>query len=158
MQTRYDHRTPSPSLDLHLQIAQNVVVELNFRSAILSSPDDKTNGTATSRSVYVGWTGMQSQTKLASIVGTARERGGSRHDQNVATVEMDSTLARMLGLSEGAKVRSETLCPSIQLTRSSRSRSNYTSILHRCTPSISSLSLRLTGTVCYSIAVHLSAC
>ena len=51
---------------------------------------------------------MQSQQKLAPMVGRdgiAGARGGGRHEQDVPTVEVDATFGRLLGLSEGMKVR-----------------------------------------------------
>ncbi|THZ81983.1 AAA-domain-containing protein [Aureobasidium pullulans] len=87
-------------------VAQNVVVELSFR--LPAPPADKTNGTSQIRSIYLGWTGMQSQTRLAPIVsrnGIQGTRGNAaRQDQDIATVEVDSTLARVLGISDGMKV------------------------------------------------------
>lgn len=84
------------------QVAQNVIVELNFRGPTVSTPDDKSSTANATRSVYLGWTGMQSQTKMAPIVS----RAGNRQDQNIATVELDSTLSRVLGIVEGTKVGS----------------------------------------------------
>lgn len=60
------------------------------------------------KSVYVGWTGMQSKRKLAPIVsrdgisGTRGNAGG--RDQDVPLVEIDSTFARTLALSDGQKM------------------------------------------------------
>ncbi|KAI5251426.1 AAA-domain-containing protein [Aureobasidium subglaciale] len=86
-------------------VAQNVVVELSFRQA--APPGDKSTASQ-ARSVYLGWTGMQSQTRLAPIVsrnGIQGTRGNAaRQDQDVAAVELDSTLARVLGISDGLKV------------------------------------------------------
>ena len=50
---------------------------------------------------------MQSQAKLAPVVGReglAAARG-QRQEQEVPTVEVDATFGRLLGLSEGMKVR-----------------------------------------------------
>jgi len=50
---------------------------------------------------------MQSQTKLAPIVGRdgiQGARGGRRPEAECATVEIDTTLARVLGINEGLKV------------------------------------------------------
>lgn len=89
-----------------MQVAQNVVVELNFRQA--APTGDKANGTSQSRSIYLGWTGMQSQARLAPIVsrnGIQGTRGNAtRQDQDLATVEVDATLARVLGITDGLKV------------------------------------------------------
>ncbi|KKA29430.1 hypothetical protein TD95_002684 [Thielaviopsis punctulata] len=79
--------------------AQNAVVELNFR------PTNATHASAT-RSVYLGWTGMSSKRKMASLVGRDAYSGsrGSARDSEVAVVEIDSVLATKLGLHEGQKV------------------------------------------------------
>lgn len=49
---------------------------------------------------------MQSQNKLAPIVGKngINRSGGARQEQDVATVEIDATLGRMLGIADGQKV------------------------------------------------------
>ncbi|KAI1759049.1 AAA-domain-containing protein [Hypoxylon sp. FL1150] len=87
--------------------AQNVVVELNYRVPSSTNGSAQANGTSsTQRSLYVGWTGMPSKRKIAPIVdrdGISSMRGGGR-DQEVASVEIDATLAATLGLSDGQKV------------------------------------------------------
>ena len=48
---------------------------------------------------------MQSQNKLAPVVDKRGiNRSGGRQEQDVATVEIDATLARMLGIADGLKV------------------------------------------------------
>lgn len=49
---------------------------------------------------------MQSQSKLAPMVGKngINRSGGSRQEQDVVTIEIDATLGRMLGLTDGLKV------------------------------------------------------
>ncbi|KAF3762565.1 nucleotide binding protein [Cryphonectria parasitica EP155] len=84
---------------------QNVIVELNYRDTAA----DKAAGAPPQRSVYLGWTGMPSKRKLASIVGRdglgSSSRGGTGlREQEVALVEIDPTLASTLGLEEGQKV------------------------------------------------------
>ena len=95
-------------------IAQNVVVELSYRqSTPVSQQQDanKQRQAGVSKSVFLGWTGMQSQSKLAPMVGRdgiSGSRGGGsggREGQEVPTVEMDGAFARLLGLNEGMKVR-----------------------------------------------------
>lgn len=89
-------------------IAQNVVVELTYRAAAPSSNDAKQRASGASKSVFMGWTGMQSQAKVAPIVGRdglASARAGGRQEQEVPTVEVDTTFGRLLGLVEGMKVR-----------------------------------------------------
>lgn len=90
-------------------IQQNVVVELSYRQSApqSGSSDPKQKPASVSKSVFLGWTGMQSQAKLAPVVGRdglAAARG-QRQEQEVPTVEMDATFGRLLGLSDGIKVR-----------------------------------------------------
>ncbi|KAL7629107.1 Peroxisome biosynthesis protein pex1 [Parahypoxylon ruwenzoriense] len=86
--------------------AQNVIVELNYRVPSFANGSHQANGSLSSqRSIYVGWTGMPSKRKIAPIVdrdGITSMRGSGR-DQEVASVEMDATLAATLGLSDGYK-------------------------------------------------------
>ncbi|KAI0176036.1 AAA-domain-containing protein [Hypoxylon sp. FL1284] len=86
---------------------QNVIVELSYRVPSPSNGSSQANGNASvPKSLYVGWTGMPSKRKIAPIVdrdGISNTRGSGR-DQEVASVEMDATLAATLGLSEGQKV------------------------------------------------------
>ncbi|GAB7359273.1 hypothetical protein MBLNU230_g5930t1 [Neophaeotheca triangularis] len=89
-------------------IAQNVVIELSWRPPPPPGVDPKAaKAPGTQRSVFLGWTGMQSQTKLASVIGrdgrNSRSTGG-KEEREVQTVEIDGTLGRLLGLSEGSKV------------------------------------------------------
>lgn len=93
------------------QVAQNVVVELNYRQATPRTADTADKApTSTPKSIFVGWTGMQSKRKLASLVGRdgiAGSRGAVvGREQEVAVVEMDATFARLLGVAEGQKARS----------------------------------------------------
>ncbi|KAF4631722.1 hypothetical protein G7Y89_g6409 [Cudoniella acicularis] len=85
-------------------LAQNIVIELSYR---IPSQSNQTNGAPTQRSVFVGWTGMQSKRKLAPIVsrdGISGTRGSSAREQEVPLVEMDATFARTLGIADGQKV------------------------------------------------------
>jgi peroxin-1 len=70
-------------------VVQNVVVELSFRQA--AGSDGKPGK---QQSVFLGWTGMRSQTR----------RAGVRQEQEVAGVEVDGTFGRLVGLREGTKV------------------------------------------------------
>ncbi|KAK5681509.1 Peroxisome biosynthesis protein pex1 [Elasticomyces elasticus] len=87
-------------------IAQNVVVELSYRQP---SSTSETKQKPTTKSLFLGWTGMQSQTRLTPVVskdgisGSSRNNGG-RHEQEVPVVEVDATFGRLLGLTEGTKV------------------------------------------------------
>ncbi|KAK4898937.1 Peroxisome biosynthesis protein pex1 [Elasticomyces elasticus] len=86
-------------------IAQNVVVELSYRQTVPTDPKQK----PTTKSLFLGWTGMQSQTRLTPVVskdgisGSSRNNGG-RHEQELPVVEVDATFGRLLGLNEGMKV------------------------------------------------------
>ncbi|ETI26896.1 hypothetical protein G647_09995 [Cladophialophora carrionii CBS 160.54] len=84
--------------------AQNVVVELQYRSQTLSSGAVSSgNSAGFQRCAYVGWTGMPSRTRPASLLNNDRTRPGSR-EQDVQTVEIDATFAKVLGLAEGQKI------------------------------------------------------
>ncbi|KAJ9630631.1 Peroxisome biosynthesis protein pex1 [Taxawa tesnikishii (nom. ined.)] len=89
-------------------IAQNVVVELSYRQPTAPGTDSKPSAASKQQSVYLGWTGMPSKSKLAPLVGKDGLRtgrtGGGRQDQSVDTVEIDTTFARVLGIVEGQKV------------------------------------------------------
>jgi peroxin-1 len=90
-------------------IAQNVVVELSYRvPAPHNTQDPKQKLPGISKSVFLGWTGMQSQSKQTAIVGrdgiAASARGEGAGKREVDTVEVDATFGRLLGLGEGLKV------------------------------------------------------
>ncbi|KAI5358452.1 putative AAA+ ATPase domain, ATPase, AAA-type, core, aspartate decarboxylase-like domain superfamily [Septoria linicola] len=82
-------------------VAQNVVVELQYRQAQPAGSDGKSKPAMT-HSVFVGWTGMQSQSRPTPLIGREGVRSGSQ-DKDVATVEIDATFARRLGLNAGMK-------------------------------------------------------
>ncbi|KAK4936517.1 Peroxisome biosynthesis protein pex1 [Elasticomyces elasticus] len=78
--------------------AQNVVVELQYRSQTLSTGAVSSgNSAGFQRSAYVGWTGMPSRSRPASV------RSGGR-EQESQSIEIDGTFGKVLGLSEGQKV------------------------------------------------------
>ncbi|CVK89458.1 probable peroxin-1 [Fusarium mangiferae] len=79
--------------------AQNVIIELSYREA---SP---TGAGSQQRSIFVGWTGMPSKRRTAPP-GTRDGLNSSRssRDQEVQLVELDATLAKSLGISEGQKI------------------------------------------------------
>ncbi|PLB34971.1 AAA family ATPase peroxin 1 [Aspergillus candidus] len=80
--------------------AQNVIVELQYRPTA-----GKLSGNPAQRSCYLGWTGMQSKRKLAPVVGRdGISNSSSTREQDASTVELDTTFARVLGLSEGQRV------------------------------------------------------
>ncbi|KAL4743745.1 P-loop containing nucleoside triphosphate hydrolase protein [Aspergillus similis] len=80
--------------------AQNVIVELQFRPTGRTS-----NGSTTPRSCYLGWTGMPSKRRIAPVVGRdGINNSTSTREQDVATVELDTTFGRFLGLGDGQRV------------------------------------------------------
>ncbi|OOQ85383.1 peroxin-1 Pex1-Penicillium chrysogenum [Penicillium brasilianum] len=79
--------------------AQNVIIELQYKS-----PSGKANGAPPERSCFLGWTGMPSRRKLAPVVGREGMSGGFSREQEISTVELDTTFGRLLGLTEGQKV------------------------------------------------------
>ncbi|KAI0486480.1 AAA-domain-containing protein [Xylaria cf. heliscus] len=83
-------------------LAQNVVVELNYRPTPTSDGSGQPNSASNHRSIYVGWTGVQSKRKLVPIVD--RDGISSGRDREVSSVEIDATLAATLGLFDGQKV------------------------------------------------------
>ncbi|KAF7544439.1 hypothetical protein G7046_g9786 [Stylonectria norvegica] len=82
---------------------QNVIIELSYRE---TSSKATTGTSPQQRSVFVGWTGMPSKRRTAPPVGRDGINGtrGSSRDQDVQLVELDATLAKTLGLSEGQRV------------------------------------------------------
>ena len=94
-------------------IAQNVVIELSYRvpaSAGAGSTDLKPKPAGITKSLFLGWTGMQSQSRLAAPgIGRDGSRGGGKEQQAVPAVELDATFGRLLGLSDGMKVCNTTV-------------------------------------------------
>ncbi|KAG9196848.1 Peroxisome biosynthesis protein pex1 [Epicoccum nigrum] len=87
-------------------VAQNVVVELSYRQPPPPGASDARSSNASpQKSLFVGWTGMQSKRRLAAVV----DRNGLRNSpatsqQDIAAVEVDAAFARLIGLDEGQKV------------------------------------------------------
>ncbi|KAJ6172702.1 hypothetical protein N7470_001769, partial [Penicillium chermesinum] len=79
--------------------AQNAIIELQYKSN-----SAKANGAALQKSCYLGWTGMPSKRKLAPVVSRDGINTGYAREQEVSTVELDTTFGRLLGLAEGQKV------------------------------------------------------
>ncbi|KAL8791295.1 MAG: hypothetical protein Q9195_005984 [Heterodermia aff. obscurata] len=79
---------------------QDVIVELQYREGLSASPSNDSESFQ-QRSVYLGWTGMQSKQKHGSVIGRDGGRGGK---EETAVVEMDMTFARTLGLLDSQKV------------------------------------------------------
>lgn len=88
-------------LRIAVQLAQNVVVELTYRQNATQSTPTKSPAKPIQRSIYVGWTGMASKPKLASVIG---DKGLDSRSKDIATVEIDTTFAKLLGLQDGQKV------------------------------------------------------
>ncbi|KAF2657302.1 AAA-domain-containing protein [Lophiostoma macrostomum CBS 122681] len=88
-------------------IAQNVVVELSYRQPTPPSVSEPKTPSP-HKSVFLGWTGMQSKRRLAPVVsrdGLSGTRGtATARDQDVQAVEVDTTFARLIGLNDGQKV------------------------------------------------------
>ncbi|KAI9710420.1 MAG: hypothetical protein M1812_007456 [Candelaria pacifica] len=83
--------------------AQNVVIELAYPSSpSLSTGAKSSDGSGTQKSVFVGWTGMPSKRKLVPV--TAARGGVGEREQEAATVEIDATFGRLLGLADTQKV------------------------------------------------------
>ncbi|OXV10992.1 hypothetical protein Egran_01254 [Elaphomyces granulatus] len=87
--------------------AQNVIVELQYRSSV-SWPGSQPNDAPIQRSSYFGWTGMPSKRNSVSVIGKDRIGNNSAvssvRENELAVVELDTSLGRMLGLTEGQKV------------------------------------------------------
>ncbi|CCU74888.1 putative Peroxisome biogenesis factor 6 [Blumeria hordei DH14] len=87
-------------------LAQNVIVEISYRPR--SQISNASSDISALKSVYVGWTGMQSKRKLASIVdkdGINVSRGSIRDKEpDVSVIEIDSIFARTIDILAGQKV------------------------------------------------------
>ncbi|KAF1845647.1 AAA-domain-containing protein [Cucurbitaria berberidis CBS 394.84] len=85
-------------------VAQNVVVELSYRQPPPPGASETRNAVP-QKSVYMGWTGMQSKRRIAPVVGRDGLRGSqTSSQQELPAVEVDATFARLIGLQEGQKV------------------------------------------------------
>ncbi|RMZ72750.1 putative peroxin-1 [Pyrenophora seminiperda CCB06] len=84
-------------------VAQNVVVELAYRQPPPAGASESRN--AAQKSVFVGWTGMQSRRRIAPVVGRDGLRASpAASQQDVPVVEVDATFARLIGLHQGQQV------------------------------------------------------
>lgn len=79
-------------------VVQNVVVELNIRQPSPNGAVPKGRINSSHKSVFLGWTGMQSQTR-GNPLGNA-----GRQDPDSPLVEVDTTFGRLLGITDGTKV------------------------------------------------------
>jgi len=88
-------------------VAQNVIIELSYRQPPPPGVSESKNASPL-KSVFLGWTGMQSKRRLTPVVGreglTGSRGAPTARDQEAATVELDATFARLVGLVEGQKV------------------------------------------------------
>ncbi|KAL6709730.1 Peroxisome biosynthesis protein pex1 [Coniothyrium glycines] len=85
-------------------VAQNVVVELSYRQPSPPGASDS-KAAVPQKSVFLGWTGMQSKRRIAPVVSRDGLRGSSAaSQQDLPAVEVDATFARLVGLQEGQKV------------------------------------------------------
>jgi peroxin-1 len=90
-----------------LQPTQNVIVELSFNDGSSGSERSRDSHSTSKRSVYVGWTGMPSKHKVASLMqrsGLSDGRDSALREKEVSLVEIDAILALTLGLYDGQKV------------------------------------------------------
>ncbi|PNS20512.1 Peroxisome biosynthesis protein PAS1 [Sphaceloma murrayae] len=81
-------------------IAQNVIVEL-------SSLSEKSRvDSAQKTSLFFGWTGFQSQSRLSPVVNKEGIQGSRsrRQEQDVGVVEIDAVAARKLGIDSGSRM------------------------------------------------------
>lgn len=84
--------------------AQDVVIELQYRSQILSSGGPvREKGAGSHKSAYVGWTGMPSRRRPTPATGRTGYANGAR-EQEISSVEIDTTFAALLGLGEGQRI------------------------------------------------------
>ncbi|KAJ1331051.1 peroxin-1 [Microdochium nivale] len=86
--------------------AQNVIVQLQYRVPAPSNGTSPSSNTSVQRNIYLGWTGMPSRPKAAPLVGrdSITSGRGAGRDQEIASIEIDATLAGTLGISDSTKV------------------------------------------------------
>jgi len=81
-------------------VVQDVVAELQY---IPKPPaGGRKNIKPVQQSIHVGWTGMQSKRKTIPVIGAGRT---PTKEREVLTVELDSTFASTLGLTDRMNVR-----------------------------------------------------
>lgn len=86
------------------QVAQNVIVELTYRRSAFSAAAPNGEAAGQQSTAFLGWTGMPSKRKLASVIGRGSLAG---REQEVNTVEIDHAFARTLGMDDGQKVQDQ---------------------------------------------------
>lgn len=77
------------------KVAQDVVVELQYTPKPPAGAKKKEK--PTTKSVYVGWTGLQSQRRIVPVLGGGRT---PTKERAIDSVEVDSIFASTLGLSD----------------------------------------------------------
>ncbi|KAF4553921.1 Peroxisome biosynthesis protein PAS1-like protein [Elsinoe fawcettii] len=84
-------------------IAQNVIVEIGL-IADKSRPDSKSS--ASRPSLFFGWTGFQSQSRITPVVDKDGIQGsrGRRKEQDIGVVEIDAVGGRKLGIDNASRV------------------------------------------------------
>lgn len=94
---------PGPLVDTLVKnnvLVQDVVAELQYTPT--SQPGGRKKDKPVQQSIFVGWTGMQSKRKTIPVIGAGRT---PTKEREVVTVELDSTFASSLGLTDRMPVR-----------------------------------------------------
>ena len=84
-----------------------MVVELQYKNSkqlTTGSQNGKITDNSGQRSIFVGWTGMPSQRRLGSGVGSGGGRLASGEFSEATVVEIDATFGRLIGLADKQKV------------------------------------------------------
>ncbi|KAI4241876.1 MAG: hypothetical protein L6R40_004275 [Gallowayella cf. fulva] len=79
--------------------AQDVVVEILVKDSATPNKEGK----AAQRSIFVGWSGMPTVRRSTPLPAGRSERGLTARETETASVEIDTTFARMLGLADGQR-------------------------------------------------------
>jgi peroxin-1 len=83
-------------------VVQDVVAELQY--TLKPQAGAKKKDKPIQQSIHVGWTGMQSKRKTIPVIGAGRT---PTKEREVLTVELDSTFASTLGLTDRMNVSRE---------------------------------------------------
>lgn len=79
-----------------------------YRQSAAQTTPGKNDRKSVQKSIYTGWTGMQSKHKLASVIGNegSNQRSGNvpGKEKDVPMIEIDSTFGKLLSLPDGQKV------------------------------------------------------
>ncbi|KAL8916131.1 MAG: hypothetical protein Q9172_006437, partial [Xanthocarpia lactea] len=79
--------------------AQDVIVEILVKDLASSSK----HGKAAQRSIYTGWSGMPTTRRAMPHAANYVERNIAGREMEVASIEIDATFGRMLGLADGQR-------------------------------------------------------